>query len=150
MNNKQNLISFLPYDKPFLFVDEIVDVRDGFIKGHYTFPKDAEFYKGHFKHKPVTPGVLLTECAAQITLACYGIFKMKNENLKADIAITSSEMEFLKLSYPEEKLLVIGEEIYFRFKKLKMAVKIYNPNQTLIAKGELAGMIIDSKSKDYE
>ena len=147
---KSKIISILPYDKPFLFVDEVVEVKDGFIKGHYTFPKDAEFYKGHFKHKPVTPGVLITECAAQIALACYGIFKMKDENLKVNIAMTSSEMEFLKLSYPEEKLTVVGEEIYFRFQKLKMTVKIYNPNQTLIAKGQLAGMIINSKPENHE
>jgi len=150
MNLKSKIISILPYDKPFLFVDEIIEIRDGFIKGHYTFPKDAEFYKGHFKDKPVTPGVLITECAAQIALACYGIFKMKDENLKVNIAMTSSEMEFLKLSYPEEKLTVVGEEIYFRFQKLKMAVKIYNPNQTLIAKGQLAGMIINSKFESHE
>lgn len=150
MNLKSKIISILPYDKPFLFVDEILEIRDGFVKGHYTFPKDAEFYKGHFKDKPITPGVLLTECAAQIALACYGILKMKDKNLKVNIAMTSSEMEFLKLSYPEEKLTVVGEEIYFRFQKLKMAVKIYNPNQTLIAKGQLAGMIINSKFENHE
>lgn len=150
MNFKTDILPHLPYDEPFLFVDDILEVKEACIKGEYTFPKESYFYKGHFKDQPVTPGVLLTECAAQIALACYGIFKFKNQNLKANIAMTSTQMEFINLSYPDEKLVVEGKEIYFRFQKLKMAVKIFKADKTLVAQGELAGMIIPSKSESYE
>lgn len=150
MNFKTDIYPYLPYDKPFLFVDDILGLKKGYIKGEYTFSKEAYFYKGHFKEKAVTPGVLITECAAQIALVCYGIFIYKSENHKADIAITSTQMDFLKICYPDEKLIVEGEEIYFRFQKLKMAVKIFKADKTLVAKGELAGMIIPKKPKTNE
>jgi len=150
MNFKTDILPHLPYDEPFLFVNDIIKIKEGFIKGEYTFPKSADFYRGHFKHKPITPGVLLTECAAQIALASYGVFKMKAKNLNVDIAMTSSQMEFLKPSFPDEKLIIEGKEVYFRFQKLKMSVKIFKADNTLVAQGELAGMIIPSKSKTNE
>ena len=95
---------------------------------------------------PVTPGVLLTECAAQICLACYGIFKVKEFSQMPDIAMTSNHMEYFKITYPEEKLIVTGTEVYFRFNKLKMAVEIRNEQDERLAKGEISGMIINTKS----
>jgi len=142
----KDILDHLPYDNPFLFVDDIMEVKDGYIKGQYTFPKHAEFYKGHFKDNPITPGVLLTECAAQICLACYGIFKLKDLTDLPEIAMTSNQMDYFKISYPEEKLIVTGTEVYFRFNKLKMAVEIRNEQNERIAKGEISGMIINSKA----
>lgn len=135
----------LPYDEPFLFVDEITAVKDGFIKGHYTFKKDAEFYKGHFKYKPITPGVLLTECAAQIGLVCYALFKFKNENTPVDFGMTSAEMDFLKPNFPGERITVEAEELYHRFGKLKMKVSLYNDKGDVLARGKIAGMPIEYK-----
>lgn len=143
MNNDFDFLSRLPYDKPFLFVDNIIEVKPSFIKGHYTFPKDAEFYKGHFKHKPVTPGVLLTECAAQIGLVCYAIFKFKDEKTKMDFGMTSADMDFLKPNFPGERIIVEAEEIYHRFGKLKMKVVVLDDNQNVLARGEISGMTIN-------
>ena len=148
MNFKTDILPYLPYKEPFLFVDNILECKEGFIKGSYTFPIDSFFYKGHFKDKPITPGVLLTECAAQICLACYGIFKLKDLSQIPDIAMTSNQMEYFKISYPEEKLTVTGTEVYFRFNKLKMAVEIRNEQNERIAKGEISGMIINSNSDE--
>ncbi|MBT8319592.1 MAG: hydroxymyristoyl-ACP dehydratase, partial [Gramella sp.] len=62
----QKILDQLPYSKPFLFVDEILEVNDNSISGTFTFSKDLDFYRGHFSGNPVTPGVILTECMAQI------------------------------------------------------------------------------------
>ncbi len=148
MDYKRNILPYLPYKDPFLFVDDIVECQKGMIKGTYTFPKNSFFYEGHFKDKPITPGVLLTECAAQICLACYGIFKLKDLSQIPDIAMTSNTMEYFKISYPEEKLIVTGQEMYFRFNKLKMAVEIRNEQDERIAKGEISGMIINSTTDE--
>lgn len=141
----KDILDQLPYDKPFLFVDNIIEVKPGYIKGHYTFPKDAEFIKGHFKHKPVTPGVLLTECAAQIGLVCYTIFKFKYEKKHVDFGMTSAEMDFLKPNFPGEKITVEAEEIYHRFGKLKMKVLVLDDDQNILARGKIAGMPINYK-----
>jgi 3-hydroxyacyl-[acyl-carrier-protein] dehydratase len=140
--NKKNILPLLPYDKPFLFVDKIIEVKQGYIKGQYSFPKEAEFYRGHFKQRPVTPGVLLTECAAQIGLVCYAIFKLDSKE-QLEFGMTSADMEFLKPHFPGEMVIVEAEEIYYRFRKLKMKVLVSNEHGDILARGEIAGMPIN-------
>tara|TARA_R110002051_G_scaffold325867_1_gene432595 strand:+ start:134153 stop:134629 length:477 start_codon:yes stop_codon:yes gene_type:complete len=140
----QNILEQLPYSSPFLFVDQLSHVDEHGVEGWYTFPQDAEYYKGHFKNSPVTPGVLLTECCAQIGLVCLGIHLLTSSNTlnntAIDIALTSSEMEFYLPVLPNEEVRVISEKKYFRFQKLKCLVKMYNAEQKLVCKGTIAGM----------
>ncbi|WP_338039419.1 hypothetical protein [Maribacter litopenaei] len=70
----KDIISLLPYEKPFLFVDDLFEVTEEGAKGTFCFHKELDFYRGHFKDRPVTPGVLLTECCAQIGLGLFGYF----------------------------------------------------------------------------
>ncbi|WP_424000217.1 3-hydroxyacyl-ACP dehydratase FabZ family protein [Maribacter sp. IgM3_T14_3] len=137
------ILDELPYTAPFLFVDEIQHIDRKGVQGNYRFSPDSDFYKGHFKNNPVTPGVLLTECCAQIGLVCLGIFLLGNQskltNLK--IGMSSSEMEFLLPVFPGERVKVISELVYFRFQKLKCNVKMYDEDDKLVCKGIVAGMI---------
>ena len=76
---KTDIISNLPYSKPFLFVDEIICIDENGVEGEYTFDENLDFYKGHFNENPVTPGVILTEVMAQIGVVCLGIFLLNEE-----------------------------------------------------------------------
>lgn len=140
----------LPYTEPFLFVDEIISVSEESISGSYTFSSDAFFYKGHFKNNPVTPGVILTECMAQIGLVCFGIYLLKDENIseKSTFALSSTEIDFYLPVFPGEKVTVISEKIYFRFQKLKCKVKLLNAKDEIVAKGTISGMILKSLLSD--
>jgi len=62
----QEIIPHLPYTEPFLFVDELLHVDENGAKGMYTFSETLDFYKGHFKNFPVTPGVILTDLYADL------------------------------------------------------------------------------------
>ncbi|RVT72744.1 hydroxymyristoyl-ACP dehydratase [Flavobacterium sufflavum] len=139
----QNILSKLPYSKPFLFVDEIIRIDENGVEGSYTFDENLDFYKGHFKDKPVTPGVILTEVMGQIGVVCLGIFLL-NDTIKKDtaIALTSTNIEFLKVVLPNEKVTVISEKIYFRFGKLKCKVMMKNTKEEIVCRGEIAGMMI--------
>lgn len=141
MNTKE-IIALLPYTEPFLFVDEIVEVTEQTIKGSYTFKEESYFYKGHFKDHPVTPGVILTECMAQIGLVCLGIYLLKDKTSldTMQVAFTSADVSFLKPVYPNEKVTVVSEVNYFRFNKLKCDVKLYNQANELVCNGMLAGV----------
>jgi 3-hydroxyacyl-[acyl-carrier-protein] dehydratase len=140
---KEEIISKLPYSKPFLFVDEIIHIDENGVEGNYTFDENLDFYKGHFKDFPVTPGVILTEVMAQIGVVCLGIYSLNNTFSKTtSIALTSTEMEFLKPVFPNEKVIVFSEKIYFRFGKLKCKVIMKNEKGELVASGIIAGMII--------
>lgn len=139
----QEIIAKLPYSKSFLFVDEILHINENGVEGTYYFDENLDFYKGHFKDNPVTPGVILTEAMAQIGLVCLGIFLLDDSFNKAiSIALTSSEIEFLKPVFPNERVTVISEKIYFRFGKLKCKVIMKNEKGEEVCRGIIAGMII--------
>ncbi|WP_339920266.1 3-hydroxyacyl-ACP dehydratase FabZ family protein [uncultured Flavobacterium sp.] len=139
----QEIISKLPYSKPFLFVDEIIQIDENGVEGSFTLDENLEFYKGHFENNPVTPGVILTETMAQIGLVCLGIFLLDNDfNKDTSIALTSANIEFIKPVFPNEKVTVFSEKIYFRFGKLKCKVSMKNENGVVVCTGEIAGMIV--------
>ena len=147
MKNSE-ILSKLPYQEPFLFVDEILEVDESHIVGTYTFPSDSWFYSGHFKDKPVTPGVLLTECMAQIGLVCLGIFINEcTEVVTTSVAFTSSEVEFFLPVFPNEKVTVKSVKKYFRFQKLKCEVQMNNQEGEMVCKGTLAGMFRNETSQ---
>lgn len=139
----QEIISKLPYSKPFLFVDEIININENEVEGTYTFDENLDFYKGHFKENPVTPGVILTEVMAQIGVVCLGLFLTNDTFTKnTSIALTSVAVEFLKPVFPKEKVTVISEKIYFRFGKLKCKVTMKNELEIEVCNGIISGMII--------
>jgi 3-hydroxyacyl-[acyl-carrier-protein] dehydratase len=55
----------IPHREPFLLLDEIVDQSDSRIICRKTFTGDEFWYRGHYPHFPITPGVLLCEAAMQ-------------------------------------------------------------------------------------
>ncbi|PTM01647.1 MAG: hydroxymyristoyl-ACP dehydratase [Bacteroidetes bacterium] len=141
---KEQIIQLLPYEKPFLFVDGIDTISDHDVTGHYTFKEDEIFYEGHFKNNPITPGVILTECMAQIGLVCLGIYLLKDEldeSAKPQIALTSHQMDFYLPVLPTEKVTVISEKEVFRFNKLKCKVRMINVKGELVCRGVISGML---------
>jgi len=142
--NSQEIINLLPYEKPFLFVDKLSIISSEGITGNYTFKKEESFYKGHFKNNPITPGVILTECMAQIGLVCLGIYIMKNEMSKENkpqIALTSSQIDFFLPVLPTEKVTVVSKKEVFRFNKLKCDVQMFNEKKELVCRGKISGML---------
>lgn len=138
----ENIIAKLPYSKPFLFIDELLHVDENSAIGTYTYSEELDFYKGHFKDNPVTPGVILTETMAQIGMVCLGIFLLKEKfNKDTVVAFTSADMNFLKAVYPNEKVTVTSQKIFFRFGKLKCDVVMKNEAGQEVCKGVLSGMI---------
>ncbi|WP_226065110.1 3-hydroxyacyl-ACP dehydratase FabZ family protein [Kaistella polysaccharea] len=140
--NIAEILEKLPYTTPFLFVDDLVIVDENGVTGNFTFKEDLDFYKGHFKNNPITPGVILTETMAQIGLVCLGIFLFANDLIEeSQIGLTSTDIEFLKPVFPGEKVTVISEKIYFRFNKLKCKVKMLNEQSEIVCEGTIAGII---------
>jgi 3-hydroxyacyl-[acyl-carrier-protein] dehydratase len=139
----KKIISLLPYSKPFLFVDSITKIDENSIEGEYKFSKDEFFYKGHFTNFPITPGVILIETMAQIGVVCLGIFLLKDKILSGkltEVALVSSEVNFYLPVFPEEKVTVISEKVYFRLGKLKCNVHMKNEKGKIVCKGVIAGM----------
>lgn len=141
--NKQEILEALPYSYPFLFVDELVAIDENGANGTYTFNPELEIYKGHFKDKPVTPGVILIETMAQIGLVCLGIYLLGNveEQETGQVVLTSAAIDFLKPVFPGEKVTVVSKKVYFRFKKLNCTVSMTNAAGETVCNGKLSGMV---------
>ena len=142
--NNQNIIKFLPYQTPFLFVEELTSVSENGVEGFYTFKKNEYFYQGHFKDSPITPGVVLTEVMAQIGVVCLGIYLLRediSETKKPQIALSSSVVDFFLPVLPKERVKVISEKLYFRFNKLKCKVQLFNEKDELVCRGTISGML---------
>lgn len=144
----KEIIALLPYDYPFLFVDELISFDEKEVVGKYTFTEELPFYNGHFKNQPITPGVILTETMAQIGLVSMGIVILDQEGKNINelkIAMTSTEMDFFKPVLPNETVLVKSTKEYFRFSKLKCYVEMYNSEGELVARGKIAGMFAENE-----
>ncbi len=141
--NKAEILSHLPYTKPFLFVDELEQIDENGVTGSYTFDANLDFYKGHFKDHPVTPGVILTETMAQIGLVCLGIYLSATAvgGMPGHVMLTSTAVDFMKPVFPGEKVTVVAQKVYFRFKKLNCTVQMMNAAGEIVCKGVIAGMV---------
>ena len=140
LTNKE-ILALLPYSEPFLFVDTLESADEQGTKGSYTFKKDAYFYKGHFKDNPVTPGVILSECMAQIGLVCFGIYLSGTITSEMQMAFTTLHVDFYHPVFPGERVTVVSERMYFRFGKLKCKVRMTNEKEEVVAIGEMSGMM---------
>lgn len=140
---KAEILSHLPYTAPFLFVDELQEIDENGVTSSYTFNPDLDFYKGHFKDNPVTPGVILTETMAQIGLVCLGIYLSGSAEggMPGHVMLTSTAIDFMKPVFPGEKVTVKAEKVYFRFKKLNCTVQMTNAAGEVVCKGTIAGMV---------
>jgi 3-hydroxyacyl-[acyl-carrier-protein] dehydratase len=95
--NKKTVIKYLPYQSPFLFVDELTYISENRVTGNYTFKQSDYFYRGHFKDNPITPGVILTEVMAQIGVVCLGIYLLRekfSDLKKPQLFLTSNNIDF--------------------------------------------------------
>lgn len=144
MKTIEEILLKLPYSKPFRFVDGIDELDEHHIKGHFHLHAALDFYKGHFKNHPITPGVILTEIMAQIGLVCLGMYLLKDELAKDKVpfVLTSTHISFHKPVYPDETVWVESEKVYFRFGKLKCNVVLKNQKGETVCDGEISGIQI--------
>jgi 3-hydroxyacyl-[acyl-carrier-protein] dehydratase len=55
----------LPHREPFIFVDEVIAVREGDARCLKVFSSGDPMFRGHFPGNPIVPGVILAEALAQ-------------------------------------------------------------------------------------
>ena len=146
-STRENILTHIPQQKPFRFIDKITELSNEDCIGEYTFQKDEFFYGGHFPGNPITPGVILIETMAQIGLIPIGIF---NEILHkgqitgtVNMFLVETNVDFQKPVLPGDKVIVKSKKIYYKRKKLKTDVQMEDINQNVIAIGNMAGFNVD-------
>jgi 3-hydroxyacyl-[acyl-carrier-protein] dehydratase len=144
-----DLLAAVPQQRPFRFIDDIIDVDEHHITGAYRFRPDEAFYAGHFPGNPVTPGVILIETMAQTGVVAFGLYLMKRSGESGagwlTLFTTAEEVEFSGIVRPGERVIVHGEKIYFRRGALKCRVRMERDNGEIVCAGVLAGMRVPAE-----
>ncbi len=142
LSELEKIVANLPYGDGFKFVDQLLELDEDQVIGIYRFRESEYFYKHHFIHQPVTPGVILQECMAQIGLACLGSYLMRDVEEPLQFVFTEAHVNFLSQVLPGTTVIVSAKKEYFRFGKLKVVVQMLDENETKVAEGWMSGMII--------
>src|SRR3954470_2587365 len=119
MLTPEEVLGLVPQQRPFRFLDRLLELTDETAVGEYTFRQDESFYAGHFPGDPVTPGVILIETMCQTGLVALGIHLLGLEAPKEEVAQTvtlfaESEVEFERIVRPGETVRVTAEKLYWR------------------------------------
>jgi len=139
------ILDLLPQQRPFRFVDEIVEVDEQRIVGRYTFRDDEWFYAGHFPGRPITPGVILLESMCQVGVVALGIYLFgldhtMDEAREWTTLFVEAESEFLRSVLPGETVTIRGERIFWRRHKLRCRIGMFAADGTLVAQTTASGL----------
>ena len=139
------ILNYIPQQKPFRFIDQIIYSNEDEICGTYTFKQDEFFYVGHFPSKPITPGVILLESMCQIGVVAFGIYLLSvsvptDEIKKWLTMFTDAKVEFFKSVYPGDTVTVIAKKIFWRRMKLRTQISMYDKHKNLLATAVASGI----------
>lgn len=139
------ILDLLPQQRPFRFVDEILDVDEQRITGRYTFRPDEFFYAGHFPGRPITPGVILLESMGQVGVVALGIYLFALDYPDEDPSrwttlFVEAETEFMRAVPPGETVTIRGERLVWRRHKLRSRIEMFGSDGALVAKTTASGV----------
>tara|TARA_A100001037_G_scaffold306740_1_gene354817 strand:- start:5376 stop:5825 length:450 start_codon:yes stop_codon:yes gene_type:complete len=145
MLSGKEILTLLPQQEPFRFVDNILEVDEDHIVANYRFRPEADFYKGHFPGNPVTPGVILLESLAQVGVVALGIYLFAlEEGLRGvtdKIALfVDADVEFSGMVLPGEKVIISGKKVFFRRNKLRTEAMMTTEDGSLVCSGTISGL----------
>ena len=146
----EELLEALPQKEPFLFVDEILEVDDDSIVARYRFRPDADFYRGHFPDRPVTPGVILLESLAQVGVVGLGIYQLARDQGRAAVdnalaLFTDADVEFSGLVSPGDRVTIRAKKVFYRRGKIRSEAEMTLDDGTVVISGTISGMGVPKK-----
>ncbi len=141
----EQVLELLPQQEPFRFVDRILELDAEHIVATYRFRPEADFYRGHFPGKPVTPGVLLLEAAAQVGVVALGIYLFALDHSKDELEQTvtlfaDAEVEFFGVVLPDTEVTISARKVFWRRNKLRSRATMKLPDGTLVCAATISGM----------
>ena len=149
--NKQEIKKIIPYQEPFLFVDEVEEINENTISGFYQTSKDDYYFQGHFVDFKIMPGVLVVEALAQLSTI---LLRKKTGESHRDyhfLAYDVRNCQFLKPIFPDDKIILKAEvlgiyDIPGSVTKIARVKSQALVNQDLKAEARFSVVIISKKT----
>lgn len=107
--SKKQIKEIIPYDEPFLFVDEAEITSENEIEGSFQTKPDDYYFKGHFVDFPIMPGVLIVEAMAQLSTILLRKKIGGNHKNYHFLAYEIKSIQFYKPIFPGYKITLKAE-----------------------------------------
>jgi len=106
---RENIITdSIPHRDPFLFVDKVLEINEKSIKTSKLMDAKMDFFKGHYPHKPLVPGVILCEAVFQSGAILIANIEKFSQNAVPVLA-KIGEVKFRKMILPGDEIEITAE-----------------------------------------
>jgi 3-hydroxyacyl-[acyl-carrier-protein] dehydratase len=106
----ERILELIPHRPPFLFVDRIEEISENKIRTVKKIEASEPFFKGHYPHKPIVPGVIL--CEAVFQTGAILISSLAGIDKSAVPVLTRvGEAKFRKIVIPGQVIEITAEII---------------------------------------
>jgi len=124
--NKKEIKQIIPYDDPFLWVDEVESIEGNVIVGYKQTSPEDHYFKGHFVNFPIMPGVLVVEGLAQTGTILLRKKIGKEHKQKHLLAYQVRSAIFYKPIFPGDKIKYKVELLgFYGFKTANFKGEVY-------------------------
>lgn len=142
----QRVLDLLPHRYPFLMIDRIKDMKsDQSAVGIKNVTINEPFFEGHFKDRPVMPGVLIIEAMAQTAVALVAHSGEIDPKNKLAMFMSIDKARFRRPVVPGDQLQIPIQIVRVRKPVWKFHGEAYVDGQ-LVAEADYAAMAVDPQS----
>lgn len=142
----KSIQDILPHRDPFLFVDEVLDIKGQTITTRLQLRENMIFFKGHYPGNPIFPGVLSCEAIMQSGGILVSALNSHDESLKTKtpVAIKLNNVKFKKLLKPGDDL-IISVTLLEEFSGLFMMKGTIKKDGTLAVYCEFSSTLVEGE-----
>ena len=142
--NKNQITKLIPHRDPFLFLDELIEIKKlETATGVYTFKNNEDFFLGHFPGHPIVPGVILVEMMAQAGAALIA-FSIDEETADKVVYLMNIEKtKFRNPVFPNQKIYTNVKALRSKGRVWKLQGKTFDNKNKIISEAIWSAMIMD-------
>ncbi|HGC7642548.1 TPA: 3-hydroxyacyl-ACP dehydratase FabZ [Streptococcus agalactiae] len=147
--SSEEIIKMLPHRYPFLMVDRVQSYKKGIIECRKNITINEPYFQGHFPQRPIVPGVLMIEMAAQSAALLYildaldgslpSLGELTAEKIAEKVGYLASvkNFKFKKIVTPGDQLNITCKSQSKLGHLLEIQVVIRDENKKEVASGRM-------------